>query len=105
MIVYNLILFILLNFGISYIITHAKIFEKIRNFLVRINPSFLGKLIMCILCTGVWTGFLLSLIYSPSYLLFTDIRVVSIFLDGMLGGITSYFLCMIYCWLGKISEI
>jgi len=105
MIVYNLILFILLNFGISYIITHAKIFEKIRNFFVKINPSFLGKLIMCILCTGTWIGFLLSSIYSPSYLLFTDIRVVSIFLDGMLGGITSYFLCMIYCWLGKISEI
>jgi hypothetical protein len=104
MIVYNFALFILFNFGISYIITHAKIFEKIRNLFIKINPGFLGKLIICILCTGTWIGFLLSVVYSPSYLLFTDIRIVSIFLDGILGGITSYFLCMLYCWIGKKSD-
>lgn len=101
MIVYNLILFILFNFGISYIITHAKLFENFRNWLVKINPKFLGSLIMCILCTGVWIGFLLSLVYSPSYMIFTDIKIISIFLDGMLGGITSYILCLIVCKLNK----
>ena len=104
MIIYNLLLFILFNFGISYIITHAKIFENFRNWVNKVEPKFFGKLIMCILCTGTWIGFILSLIYSPSFILFTNIRIVSIFLDGILGGITSYILCLIVCWLGKKSD-
>ena len=104
MIIYNLILFILFNFGISYIITNAKIFEGLRNWVNKVEPKFFGKLIMCILCTGTWISFLLSLVYSPSFMLFTNIRMISIFLDGILGGTTSYIICLIVCWLSKKSN-
>jgi len=101
---YNLILFILINFGISYIITNSNLFEGFRNWINKLEPRFLGKLFTCILCAGVWTAFLLSLIYSPTFLIFTNIKLLSIFFDGILGGITSYFLCLIYCWLKEKSN-
>jgi hypothetical protein len=104
MIVYNLILFILLNFGISFIITNSFLFQGFRNYVNKIEPKLLGKLVTCILCAGVWIGFLLSLVYSPSFMIFTHIRIISIFLDGIFGGITSYIICVILDWLKNKNE-
>ena len=84
----------------SYIITHSILFKNLREYVSK-KSIFFGNLINCILCTGVWIGFLLSLIYSPSFLIFTNIKIISIFLDGMLGGITSYILCLVVCLMKK----
>lgn len=98
-ILYNLFLFILINFAASYIITNSYAFEWLRIYLDKKSPKLFGKWIHCILCVAVWSGFLLSFIYSPSFLIFTNIRILSIFFDGLFGGITSYGLCLLYCKL------
>jgi hypothetical protein len=100
MIVYNLILFILFNFAISYIVTQSHLFEGLRNWISKKN-KFFGELFSCILCFGTWVGFLLSLVYSPSFLLFTNIKIISIFLDGVFGGMMSYILCLLICLMKK----
>ena len=49
----NLILFILMIYGISYIITSSEIFSKIRE---KIKNKFLNKLLICQTCTSFWVG-------------------------------------------------
>jgi len=98
---YNLILFILINFGISYIVTQSHLFKGLRNLINRIEPKYLGEFIQCALCFGTWSAFILSFVYSPTFLIFTNIRIVSIFLDGILGGITAYLICVILNYFKK----
>lgn len=61
----NPLLFLLACAGLTFIIVHAKIMDKlkIRQFLNKFE--FTRELIKCSLCTGVWTGTFLSLLYCP----------------------------------------
>ena len=49
----NLILFILMIYGVSYIITSADIFSKLRE---KIKNKFINKLLTCQTCTSFWVG-------------------------------------------------
>jgi hypothetical protein len=92
-----LLSFILAIFGGSTIICFSNIFKPIRDYLIKINPKFLGKLITCFLCTGFWLGFILSCLglapftnLSPYYVFITQI------LDGFCGaGVSWLFYCVL----------
>jgi hypothetical protein len=88
----NIILFLLTAYGITNIIIFGSIFEGMRNFFIRINPSFLGKLVTCPLCSSTWVGFTMSFILgylgyvniTPYGSLGLDNIYLRIYLDGCL---------------------
>jgi len=87
----NLLLFCLVAFGISNIITISKIGAGCRNLAQKIHNK-LGELFRCPMCMGFWVGILLGwLWYSP-----TEI----IFLDGILGSSASW---IIYCITWRLA--
>lgn len=50
--------------GATHIITGTSIFERFRNFLDKVSPSFFGLLFNCPTCMGFWVGVVFS-IFSP----------------------------------------
>lgn len=94
----NTLLFILISYGFSNIIVYGSIFGGMRDFLNRINPSFLGTLFSCMVCFPTWVGFLLSLtFFSPTlHYGLADLNVFgffeitkevsSVFWDGILAS-------------------
>ena len=47
----ELILIILVSYGISNIIVFGSIFESLRDYAMAFNPNFFGKLLTCMMCT------------------------------------------------------
>lgn len=93
----ELLIFILLSYGISNIVVHGSIFNKWREFWKAINPSFFGTLFTCMICFPTWVGFLLSFVFqimgyinmSPTANVGIDNIYLSVFLDGCLAsGVT-----------------
>ena len=81
----DLLLFCLVAFGISNIITISKIGERWRGYAGKAHPK-LGELFHCPMCMGFWVGLVLGALWiSPTN---------SIFLDGILGSTASW---LIYC--------
>jgi len=65
-----ILIFIIVNFGITLIVTKSKIFKGLREYFCKISPNFLGYLFSCPLCFGWWSGLLTSLIiFSPVMLI------------------------------------
>jgi len=65
-----IIIYIIINIGLTIIVTKSKIFKKIREYLCKISPNFFGYLFSCPMCFGFWAGVLTSLvIFSPTLLL------------------------------------
>jgi hypothetical protein len=58
------LLFELLAYGITNIAVFGSIFEKWRNFWVKTNPSFFGKLFSCPMCLSFYVGGVLSLVFN-----------------------------------------
>lgn len=80
----NIIVWILIAYGITSIINWGSIFDVPRDFIVN-NFKFLGSLITCTLCTATWVGFFMSLILgSITQNYFDTYYVLNIFMDGML---------------------
>lgn len=80
----NLIIWILIAYGITSIVNWGSIFEKPREFIKKHN-KFFGDLISCTLCTATWVGFFMSIILgSISVHYFESYYVINVFLDGML---------------------
>ncbi len=93
----EIILTILVCYGISNIIVYGSIFEGLRDKLTLISPDFWGKLFSCMMCMPFWVGFILSLgsqistytQFSPFYSNGLDNIYISIFLDScLLSGTT-----------------
>jgi|TARA_R110000803_G_scaffold182273_1_gene244583 hypothetical protein len=93
----GLIVFILLNYGITNIIVYGSIFEGFRDFWVRVSPKFFGVLFNCMVCLPFWVGLFLSLTFqlmgygnmSPTASQGIDNIYLSLFLDGCLSsGVT-----------------
>ena len=83
----SLIYFILCASGMTSIIVHGTIFDKIR-------PNW--KLFKCCQCCGFWVGMLLWII-SPYTTLFNfDRSLVTMFLLGCLSSATSYVIDVIF---------
>lgn len=94
----ELLIFVLLNYGISNIIVFGSIFNSFRDFWERVNPSFFGTLFSCMICTPFWTGFLTSTTFqlmgypqfSPLANYGMDNIYLSVFLDGCLASGTTW---------------
>tara|TARA_R110000824_G_scaffold31485_1_gene102391 strand:+ start:365 stop:736 length:372 start_codon:yes stop_codon:yes gene_type:complete len=93
----ELLLIILLTYGISNIIVFGSIFGNLRDFAQTYNPNFLGALLSCMMCTPFWVGFILSLSFqltgygnfSPLYNNGLENIYLSVFLDAcLLSGTT-----------------
>ena len=94
----QLLIFILISYGISNIIVFGSIFEKFRNFWEPISPKYVHKLLTCMICLPTWIGFMGSaLIWSPTEafnlvthsldvfgLFMIPKGLISVFLDGCL---------------------
>ena len=93
----NLIIWILISFGMSNIVVYSTLFIKLREYVTE-RSNFFGQLINCIMCFSFWSGVILSLVYSPSNALFfansTSILLVplKLFLDGLLSSGSVYFI-------------
>jgi len=73
---------ILVSFGITFAVTHGKIFEGLRNKAAEKHQS-LGQLLCCPMCLGFWVGAFLSLAWKSV--------TGNFLLDG--------FLSLSACWL------
>ena len=58
----SLLTFILSCWGLTHIIVSGKILDDIRNYII-IKSRFLGDLITCHQCTGLWVGMALSFLF------------------------------------------
>jgi len=94
----EILLIILVGYGISNIVVFGSLFEGFRNFTDTISPNFFGKLFSCMMCTPWWVGFSLSLgtqltgytQFSPFYSYGLECIYVSIFLDACLISGTTW---------------
>ena len=93
----ELLLIILVSYGISNVIVFGSIFESFRELMDDLSPNFFGKLFSCMMCTPWWVGFFLSLgaqlsgysQFSPFYNYGLENIYLSIFLDAcLLSGTT-----------------
>jgi len=82
----ELIYFILIAYGLTYILTSGSIFNKIR-------PS--KKFFHCPLCVGFWVGLFLFAINGFTELFSFDYNFINPLLLGGLSSGTSYFLSML----------
>ena len=59
----DLLVWILIAFGITISVTHGKIFNSFRNWIGE-KSTFLGDLVRCPMCLGFWVGILLSVTWQ-----------------------------------------
>jgi hypothetical protein len=83
----NLIIFILIAYGLTQILCYGKIFDKVRP-----KKGFFGELLSCSMCTGFWVGLLLWLINPLTNLYHFDSLPLTGFLLACLSSGTSYLL-------------
>ena len=57
----EILLIILVSYGISNVIVFGTLFESFRELMDDLSPNFFGKLFSCMMCTPWWVGFFLSL--------------------------------------------
>ena len=94
----ELLLIMLVGYGISNIVVFGSLFEGFREFTSTISPNFFGKLFSCMMCTPWWVGFSLSLgaqltgftQFSPFYSYGLESIYISIFLDACLISGTTW---------------
>lgn len=86
----ELIYFILIAYGLTYVLVYGSIFSTIRP-----KNGKLGELLHCPLCTGFWVGVFLWSINSFTELFTYDYNLINGFLLGCLSSGTSYFLSML----------
>lgn len=95
-------IFILVGVGLTSVLVNGSIFESFRELIQRKN-TFIGKLIHCPMCTGMWIGIFLGMfLYSPvGQIMFKpvfieeDISVVGS-MGGFLLDIVKYILSLIF---------
>lgn len=93
---YTFLILSLLSYAIVNILVFGSIFQSMRDWFQKINPSFLGKLTSCPMCSGAWVGFTLSYIFqylnlqTPLTLYGVNILWISVFLDGCLMSGTTW---------------
>jgi len=95
----SLIIYLLINIGITIIITQSKLFKPIRNYFCKISPNFLGVLIGCTLCLGFWSGVFTSLFFLSPTLMVNPL--VWKFLYPIFDGAISSIVCFTFYLLIK----
>jgi hypothetical protein len=92
----QLVLWMIMAYGISNILVYGSIFNGPRNFINKWGDSkyllngfgaFLSKMLSCMMCCSVWVGFFYGIfLYSPVHELLGVTDMVSWFFDGMLAS-------------------
>lgn len=94
----QLVIFMLVAYGMTTIMVYGSIFNGVRNWIHEqantqttniLTPGFkfVSELIQCVLCTGTWTGFFLSLtFFSPAHTFIGLNEYYSVFFDGLLSA-------------------
>jgi|TARA_B110000211_G_C14083845_1_gene555785 hypothetical protein len=90
----EVLLFILVTYGISNIVVFGSIFEGFRDFWNDLSPNFFGKLFSCMVCLPTWVGIFISIgahltkftQFSPFAHYGLDNAFLAIFLDGCLAS-------------------
>lgn len=88
----NLILFILICFGLTNIVVYGSIFDKIK---LKENIYF-KKLFNCCMCMGFWVGIIVFLCFWFYYVKLFGNVYIGCFLFGCLSSGISSFLCSIF---------
>ena len=97
----ELLLIILLTYGISNIIVFGSIFDGLRKTAEVYSPNFFGQLVNCMMCTPWWVGLFISTtaqitgytLLSPTYsYLGVEFIPISLFLDACLLSGTTWLL-------------
>ena len=85
------LIYLLINLGLTFIVVLSKIFRPLRNYFQKINPKFLGSMIVCCQCFGFWSGILTSfLFFSPTSLLIELPYYLNAIPDGLIVSFVSY---------------
>ena len=93
----ELLIWILVAYGLSQILVYGSIFNKPREWISR-HSKFMGELLECMMCTSTWVGFFLSLVfYSPTESLISY-PYTNIFFDGILASGSVWALNAIIEW-------
>ena len=74
----NILLWILVSFGMATIVSVSKIFEPVRNWVTRIS-SYVGGFLACTMCMGFWIGGLLFLLNNWTSLITFEYEVFNLF--------------------------
>ena len=93
----QLLLWMVMSYGISNILVYGSIFNKPRNFIFNEADygngfftdfyKFLKGMLSCMMCTPVWVGFFFGIfLYSPVHEILGVTPWVSWFFDGMLAS-------------------
>jgi hypothetical protein len=93
----QLLVWMVMAYGLSNILVYGSIFNKPRNFIFKeadygTGPltglfKFLKGMLSCMMCTPVWVGFFSGLfLYSPVHEILNVTTYVSWFFDGMLAS-------------------
>ena len=92
----QLLLWMIMAYGISNILVYGSIFNGPRNFINKWGDSkyllngfgaFLSKMLSCMMCCSVWVGFFYGIfLYSPVHELLGVHKYYSWFFDGMLAS-------------------
>jgi hypothetical protein len=86
----ELIYFILIAYGMTYILIYGSVFSSVRP-----SSGKIGELFHCPLCLGFWVGVFLWSINCFTELFTFEYNLVNGLLLGCLASCTSYFLSMI----------
>ena len=93
----QLLLWMIMAYGISNILVYGSIFNTPRNFIIKQAENqdsyftdffiFLKDMLSCMMCTPTWVGFFFGIfLYSPVHELLDVNPYVSWFFDGMLAS-------------------
>ena len=93
----QLLLWMIMTYGISNILVYGSIFNTPRNFIIKQAENqdsyftdffiFLKDMLSCMMCTPTWVGFFFGIfLYSPVHELLDVNPYVSWFFDGMLAS-------------------
>ena len=91
MIFFELLTYILLSLGVSFMWSFSEIFAPIRNLVARIR--YIRKPLICPECSSFWMGILTSLFYNP---LFNTLEFVSYPFCGLVVHLFACFLYKVY---------
>ena len=107
--IFTVFLFAFGCIGITSIIVDGEIFRTVREYLKKISPNFIGKLLSCYQCSGFWVGIILGslLFWNDFYTKTESIRVVLtiIFLAGGASSALSYFWALYLTYLEANSLV
>lgn len=105
----QLILWMIMSYGLSNILVYGSIFNTPRNFIFKEaeNPenilsdffAFLKGMLSCMMCTPVWVGFFFGIfLYSPVHEILSVNSYVSWFFDGILASGSTWTINSIIEW-------